>query len=115
MTLKALTYAPTGAIAAAATTSLPERIGGRRNSDYRFCWPRDATFALYALLLTGYRDEARAWRRWVVRSAAGRPDDLQSVYGLAGERDLTEQELPWLSGYEGSDDAAKPRRCSRAF
>jgi GH15 family glucan-1,4-alpha-glucosidase len=116
ITLKALTYSPTGAIAAAATTSLPERIGGSRNWDYRFCWPRDATFTLYALLLTGYRDEARAWRRWVIRAAAGRPDDLQSVYGLAGERDLTERELPWLSGYEDSspvrtgNDAATQRQ-----
>ncbi|HEX8009902.1 MAG TPA: glycoside hydrolase family 15 protein [Casimicrobiaceae bacterium] len=102
VTLKALTYAPTGGMVAAATTSLPERIGGARNWDYRFCWPRDATMTLYALLLSGYRDEARAWRQWLLRAAAGRPEDLQTVYGIAGERQLTEIELAWLPGYEGS-------------
>jgi GH15 family glucan-1,4-alpha-glucosidase len=102
ITLKALTYAPTGGIVAAATTSLPERIGGVRNWDYRYCWPRDATYTLYALLLAGYRDEARAWRQWVLRAAAGRPQDLQIVYGVAGERELTELTIPWLPGYEKS-------------
>jgi GH15 family glucan-1,4-alpha-glucosidase len=102
ITLKALTYAPTGGIAAAVTTSLPEAIGGVRNWDYRYCWPRDATFTLYALLLAGYRDEARAWRHWLLRAAAGRPQDMQTVYGLSGERELTEFTLPWLPGYENS-------------
>jgi GH15 family glucan-1,4-alpha-glucosidase len=87
---------------AAATTSLPERIGGVRNWDYRFCWPRDATMTLYALLLSGYRDEAQSWRQWLLRAAAGKPEDLQTVYGVAGERQLVELELPWLPGYERS-------------
>jgi len=102
VTLKALTYAPTGGIVAAATTSLPESRGSVRNWDYRFCWPRDATYTLYALLLAGYHDEARAWREWLLRAAAGRPQDMQTVYGVAGERQLTELELPWLPGYARS-------------
>jgi GH15 family glucan-1,4-alpha-glucosidase len=102
ITLKALTFAPTGGIVAAATTSLPEQIGGERNWDYRFCWIRDATLTLYALLTSGYRDEAKAWREWMLRAAAGHPAQLQIMYGLAGERRLTEIELPWLAGYEAS-------------
>ncbi len=110
VTLKALTYVPTGGLVAAATTSLPEWIGGVRNWDYRFCWVRDATYTLYALLLTGYRDEARAWREWLLRAAAGRPDDLRVLYGVAGERLLNEVEIDWLPGYRGS----KPVRIGNA-
>ncbi len=102
ITLKALTYAPTGGIVAAATTSLPEQLGGVRNWDYRFCWVRDATFTLYALLMSGYHEEARAWRQWLLRAVAGMASQLNTVYGAAGERRLTELELDWLPGYEGS-------------
>jgi GH15 family glucan-1,4-alpha-glucosidase len=102
ITLKALTYRPTGGIVAAATTSLPERIGGERNWDYRFCWLRDATFTLRSLVGAGYYEEARDWRNWLVRAAAGSPAQMQIMYGLAGERDLTERSLPWLPGYQGS-------------
>ncbi|QYX83364.1 glycoside hydrolase family 15 protein [Streptomyces akebiae] len=102
ITLKALTYAPTGGIVAAATTSLPEEIGGVRNWDYRHCWLRDSTLTLGALLSCGYQEEAEAWRDWLLRAAAGDPADLQIMYGLAGERRIPEYELPWLSGYEDS-------------
>jgi GH15 family glucan-1,4-alpha-glucosidase len=102
MTLKALTYAPTGGLVAAPTTSLPERIGGARNWDYRFCWLRDATLTLLALMDAGYHDEARAWREWLLRAVAGSPDRIQIMYGLGGERRLTESVLDWLPGYEGS-------------
>ncbi len=102
LTVKALTYAPTGGIAAAATTSLPEQLGGPRNWDYRFCWLRDATFALQALLGTGYVEEAKAWREWLLRAVAGDPADLQIMYGLDGTRRVPEATLDWLGGYEGS-------------
>lgn len=100
--LKALTYAPTGGIVAAATTSLPEELGGSRNWDYRYCWLRDATFTLQALVGTGYVEEATAWREWLVRAVAGDPAELKIMYGLDGSRRLPEQELPWLAGYENS-------------
>ncbi len=102
ITLKALTYQSTGGIIAAPTTSLPEQLGGVRNWDYRYCWLRDATFTLYALLYSGYRDEAKAWREWLLRAVAGRPQDLQILYGISGERRLPEAGIPWLPGYEGS-------------
>jgi GH15 family glucan-1,4-alpha-glucosidase len=110
ITLKALTYAPTAGIVAAPTTSLPERIGGARNWDYRFCWLRDATLTLLALLTAGYKKEAQGWREWLVRAIAGSPPQVQIMYGIAGERRLTEWEVPWLPGYEGS----KPVRIGNA-
>ena len=115
VTLKALTYAPTGGIVAAPTTSLPEWPGGPRNWDYRFCWLRDATFTLYALMSAGYVTEARAWREWLVRAVAGAPVDLQIMYGAAGERRLTELELDWLAGYEGSRPVRIGNAASRQF
>jgi GH15 family glucan-1,4-alpha-glucosidase len=102
ITLKALTYAPTGGIVASPTTSLPEELGGVRNWDYRFCWLRDATLTLLALMNAGYYDEAQAWRDWLLRAAAGSPSQLQIMYGLAGERRLSEYEVSWLPGYERS-------------
>jgi GH15 family glucan-1,4-alpha-glucosidase len=102
ITLKALTYSPTGGIVAAPTTSLPELLGGERNWDYRFCWIRDATLTLYSLIASGYTDEAMAWREWLLRAAAGKPSELQIMYGLAGERRLDELELPWLCGFAKS-------------
>ena len=102
LTLKALAHWETGGIVAAATTSLPEKLGGPRNWDYRYCWLRDATFTLYALIEVGFLDEAKAWHEWLLRAVAGAPDDLQIVYGVAGERRLEEYEIPWLPGYEGS-------------
>ena len=102
ITLKALTFAPTGGIVAAATTSLPEQPGGPRNWDYRYCWLRDATLTLQSLITAGYTDEAKAWRQWLLRAVAGDPADLQIMYSLDGSRRLPESELPWLAGYEKS-------------
>ncbi len=110
VTLKGLTYAPTGGIAAAATTSLPEQLGGVRNWDYRYCWLRDATFTLMALMEAGFQEEARAWREWLLRAVAGKPSETQILYGIRGERRLTELELDWLPGYEG----ARPVRIGNA-
>jgi GH15 family glucan-1,4-alpha-glucosidase len=110
ITLKALTYQPTGAIVAAPTTSLPELLGGSRNWDYRYCWLRDSTFTLLALMNSGYYDEAKAWREWLLRAVAGDPAQIQIMYGIAGEHRLTEWEVPWLAGYEG----AKPVRIGNA-
>jgi GH15 family glucan-1,4-alpha-glucosidase len=102
ITLKALTFAPTGGIVAAPTTSLPEKLGGTRNWDYRFCWDRDATFTLYSLLNSGYQKEAQEFRDWLLRAVAGSPDQLQIMYSIFGSRRLTELELDWLAGYENS-------------
>ena len=97
-----MTFAETGGIVAAPTTSLPEQLGGPRNWDYRYCWVRDATLTLEALMGAGYYEEAKAWRDWLVRTVAGSPDDLQIMYGVSGERRLAEWEVPWLPGYQGA-------------
>ncbi len=110
VTLKALTFAPTGGIVAAPTTSLPEKLGGARNWDYRFCWLRDATFTLLALMNSGYTEEASAWHNWLLRAAAGAPNDMQIMYGIWGQRRLLEWEAAWLPGYEG----AQPVRIGNA-
>lgn len=115
ITLKALTYAPTGGIVAAATTSLPELIGGVRNWDYRFCWLRDATFTLYALMLAGYVEEAASWRDWLLRAVAGDPSQLQIMYGAAGERHLPEIVVDWLPGYERSTPVRIGNAAARQF
>jgi GH15 family glucan-1,4-alpha-glucosidase len=115
LTLKALTYEPTGGLVAAPTTSLPEMLGGVRNWDYRYCWLRDATFTLNSLLLAGYNEEASAWREWLLRAVAGSPDDLQLVYGVTGARRLDEVELPWLRGYRNSKPVRIGNAASRQF
>ncbi len=115
ITLKALTYAPTGGIVAAPTTSLPEWIGSVRNWDYRYCWLRDATLTLSSLTVGGYHEEALAWRDWLLRAAAGDPEDLQIMYGPAGERRLTEYTLDWLDGYEDSTPVRVGNAASEQF
>ena len=115
ITLKALTYKPTGGMVAAPTTSLPEQPGGVRNWDYRYCWLRDATFTLNALLLAGYQDEAVAWREWLLRAVAGSPEDLQILYSVTGVRRLDEYEIPWLPGYGGAAPVRVGNAASRQF
>lgn len=115
VTLKGLTYAPTGGIVAALTTSLPEEIGGVRNWDYRFCWLRDATFTLSALLSAGFQEEANAWREWLLRAVAGSASQLQIMYSVSGERRLIEHELPWLRGYENSRPVREGNAASGQF
>ncbi|SES45137.1 Glucoamylase (glucan-1,4-alpha-glucosidase), GH15 family [Rhizobium sp. NFR03] len=115
ITLKALTYMPTGGIVAAVTTSLPEKLGGTRNWDYRYCWLRDATLTLLALMKLGYYEEASAWRNWLLRAVAGAPEQMQIMYGVAGERNLREWEAGWLPGYEGSQPVRIGNAASEQF
>ena len=115
ITLKGLTYAPTGGLVAAATTSLPEEIGGKRNWDYRYCWLRDATFTLLSLVHSGYHDEATSWGEWLLRAIAGSADQMQIVYGVRGERRLEEYEIPWLSGFEKSTPVRVGNAASNQF
>jgi len=115
ITLKGLTYAPTGGLVAALTTSLPEQIGGVRNWDYRFCWLRDAALILLVLIRAGYREEATAWRQWLLRAIAGSPAQMQTIYGVRGERRLDEYEIPWLSGYENSTPVRIGNAASNQF
>lgn len=113
--LKGLTYAPTGGLVAALTTSLPEQIGGVRNWDYRYCWLRDAALILLVLLRAGYREEAKSWRQWLLRAIAGSPEQMQTIYGVSGERRLIEYEIPWLSGYENSRPVRVGNAASNQF
>ncbi|HEY4271421.1 MAG TPA: glycoside hydrolase family 15 protein [Candidatus Udaeobacter sp.] len=115
ITLKGLTYAPTGGLVAALTTSLPEQIGGVRNWDYRYCWLRDAALILLVLLGAGYREEATSWRQWLLRAIAGSPAQMQTIYGVSGERRLDEYEIPWLSGYENSSPVRIGNAASNQF
>jgi GH15 family glucan-1,4-alpha-glucosidase len=115
ITLKGLTYEPTGGMVAALTTSLPEEIGGVRNWDYRFCWLRDAAFILLTLVGAGYREEAKSWRQWLLRAIAGSPEQMQAIYGVRGERRLDEYEIPWLSGYENSKPVRIGNGASKQF
>jgi GH15 family glucan-1,4-alpha-glucosidase len=115
ITLKGLTYAPTGGLVAALTTSLPEKIGGVRNWDYRYCWLRDAALILLVLLRAGYHEEAKSWREWLLRAIAGSPAQMQTIYGVSGERRLLEYEIPWLSGYENSRPVRVGNAASNQF